>query len=174
MKFGTVSRLVFGVTALALIVGIGVARSDMQASGDASGVQVAQTSLADTIAKRQQAMKDTGANAKAINDFVESGTGSAEDVGKRAGEIKAVAAAIPDLFPAGTSLNDNVAKTAAKPEIWDNFDEFKAAAAKMGELAGALQDAAGTGDKQKIADAFGALGKDGCGGCHSKFRLKTP
>jgi cytochrome c556 len=44
----------------------------------------------------------------------------------------------------------------------------------MGELAGALQAAAATGDTQQIATAFGTLGKEGCGGCHSKFRLKTP
>lgn len=174
MKLGTVSSVVAGVAVVALIVGIGMARSDLQASGDAPGQQLAQTSLADTVAKRQQVMKDTGAHMKAITAFVEEGTGTAEDVGKRAGEIKATAAAIPDLFPAGTSLNDNVAKTAAKPEIWESLDEFKAAATKMGELAGALQDASATGDKQKIADAFGTLGKEGCGGCHSKFRLKTP
>lgn len=174
MKLGTVSSLVAGVAAVALVVAIGMVHGDLHASGDAPGLQVAQTNLADTIAKRQQVMKDTGAHMKAIAAFVEEGTGTAEDVGKRAGEIKTTAGAIPDLFPAGTSLDDNVAKTAAKPEIWASLEEFKTVATKMGELAGALQDAAATGDKQKIADAFGTLGKEGCSGCHSKFRLKTP
>lgn len=174
MKLGPISSVVAGVAAMAFIVGIGVARGGPEAAGTSTGVQLAQTNLADTVAKRQQVMKDTGAHMKAITAFVEEGTGSAEDVGKRAGEIKATAAAIPDLFPAGTSLNDNVAKTAAKPEIWDNLEEFKSASSKLEELAGGLQDAAATGDKQKIADAFGVMGKEGCGGCHSKFRLKTP
>jgi len=174
MKLGSVSTLVAGVAALAVIVGIGALRSGPEAAGGSASPQLAQMSLPDTIAKRQQVMKDTGAHMKAITAFVEEGTGTAEDVGKRAGEIKATAAAIPDLFPAGTSLNDNVAKTAAKPEIWDNLEEFKSASSKLEELAGGLQDAAATGDKQKIADAFGVMGKEGCGGCHSKFRLKTP
>ena len=76
------------------------------------------------------------------------------------------------LLPAGTGIDDSVGKTAAKKEIWDKPDEFKAAADKMGMLAGELKEAAGTGDKQQIADAFGALGKDGCGGCHQTFRPK--
>jgi len=124
------------------------------------------------IKERQDLMKQQGKEAKAINDFLESGTGTADDVAKNAAAIKESSAKIFDLFPAGTSMNDDVGKTGAKPEIWQHAAAFKAAAANLGELAGALEQAAGSGDKQKMADAFGALGKNGCGGCHSKFRQK--
>ena len=124
------------------------------------------------VTERRETMKGMGGKAQTINDFVEKGTGDAATVATAAQEIQATSAKIPDLFPAGTSMNDNVGETGAKPEIWVNFDAFKAAAAKMGELAGALAVAAQGGDKQAITDAFGALGKDGCGGCHSQFRQK--
>lgn len=124
------------------------------------------------VAERQEAMKGLGAKMGTIDNFVTKGEGDAATVSTAAKDIQATAAKIPDLFPAGTSLNDNVGKTGAKPEIWANFDAFKAAAAKMGDLAGALATAADGGDKQAIADAYAALGKDGCGGCHSQFRQK--
>jgi len=168
MKVRTLTTL---AAAVAVIAAFAMATNGVDAG---NGPQIAEMSLADTIAKRQQMMKDTGASMKAISEFVESGTGTAEDVGKRAGAMKEFSGGIADLFPAGTSIDDDVAKTAAKKDIWDSFEEFKAGATKMGELAAGLQEAAGTGDQQKIADAFNMLGKEGCGGCHSKFRLKTP
>jgi len=118
-------------------------------------------------------MKGNGAAAKTIDAFVESGTGTADDVAKSAASIKEAAGKIPSLFVPGTSIDDNVAKTAAKKEIWDNFDDFKAKAAKLASLAADLEAAAATGDKQKITDAFNTMGKDGCGGCHSLYKQKT-
>jgi len=164
--------LVAGLAVAAASIGIGMTGYAVVAS-DETVVQLAALSPADAIAERQKLMKDQGSHAKAINEFVESGSGTAADVATHAAAIKADAAKIADLFVPGSSIDDNVAKTAAKKEIWDNFDEFKSAAGKLGDLAGALEAAAGTGDKDKIAAAFGAMGKEGCGGCHSKFRQKT-
>jgi cytochrome c556 len=165
--------LVAGLAAAAATIGIGMTGYAVVAAGNQATVQLADLSPADAIAERQKLMKGNGAAAKAINDYLESGTGTAADVATNAAAIKADSGKIVGLFVPGTSIDDNVAKTAAKKEIWDNFDEFKAAAAKLGDLAGALQEAAGTGDNQKIAAAFGTMGKEGCGGCHSKFRQKT-
>ncbi len=165
--------LVAGIAIAAASIGIGVTGYGVVAAGGQTAVQLADLSPADAIAERQKLMKDNGGHAKAINDYLESGTGTAADVATNAEAIKANAGKIIGLFPPGTSIDDNVAKTAAKKEIWDSFDEFKAAAAKLGDLAGTLQEAAGTGDNQKIADAFGTMGKEGCGGCHSKFRQQT-
>jgi cytochrome c556 len=162
--------LVAGSAVVATLVGMG--GYTVVSAGDTTMVQTAELSPADAIKKRQELMKGQGKAAKAINEFVESSTGTTEDVAKHAAELKTSAGEIVALFPAGTSIDDNVAKTAAKKEIWDDFDTFKASADKLGELAGALEAAAGTGDKQQIADAFAAMGKNGCGGCHSKFRQK--
>ena len=162
--------LVVGSAVVATLVGMG--GYTVVSAGNTAAVQTAALDPAEAIKQRQALMKEQGKHAKAINEFVESGTGTAEDVGQHAAALKESAAKIPDLFPAGTSLDDNVAKTAAKKEIWDDFDGFKASAEKLAELASALEQAAASGDKQQISDAFAAMGKDGCGGCHSKFRQK--
>lgn len=135
-------------------------------------LQVVAQDAATTLKNRQEAMKGFGGNMKAINEFVEKGAGTPEDVAAKAGAIEEGSKQIVALFPAGTGMDDGVGKTAAKKEIWDKPDDFKAAADNMGMLAGKLKEAAATGDKQQIADAFGALGKNGCGGCHQTFRAK--
>jgi cytochrome c556 len=124
------------------------------------------------VKQRQETMKQLGGHAKAINEFVESGNGSAEDVAQRAAAIQEIAGKIPGLFPEGTSMDDGVGKTGAKPVIWTDWAGFQAAAEKMGEEAGELQTAAASGDKAAIGTQFAALGKEGCGGCHQTFRQK--
>lgn len=124
------------------------------------------------IKERQETMKKIGGHMKAINDFVEAGNGSAEDVSARATEIAQLSEKIPGLFPSGTSLDDGVGKTGAKPIIWSDWAGFEAAAKKMGAEAGALADAASGGDRTVIGTQFAALGKTGCGGCHQTFRQK--
>ena len=124
------------------------------------------------LKERQETMKQLGGNMKAINDFVEAGTGSAEDVATRAASIREIAGKIPTLFPEGTSMDDGIGKTGAKPAIWSDWSGFQAAAKKMGEEAGKLAEVAAAGDRDAIGAQFGALGKDGCGGCHQTFRQK--
>lgn len=124
------------------------------------------------VKQRQEAMKELGGHMKAINAFVESGTGSAADVAARAGAIQDTSTKITDLFPAGTSLDDGIGKTGAKPVIWADWDGFQSAASKLGELAGELKLAAAGGDSAAIGTQFAALGKNGCGGCHQTFRQK--
>jgi cytochrome c556 len=162
--------LVASAAVVATLIGMG--GYAVVAARDAATLQVAALEPAEAIKQRQALMKEQGKHAKAINAFVESGTGTAEEVAQNAAALKESSAKIPDLFPPGTSIDDNVAKTAAKKEIWEDFDAFKASADKLGELAGALEEAAAGGDKQQIAAAFGVMGKEGCGGCHSKFRQK--
>lgn len=128
--------------------------------------------VAATIKQRQEAMKEFGGHMKAINEFIESGNGSAADVAARAAAIQQAAAKIPGWFPAGTSMDDGVGKTGAKPAIWSDRSKFEAAASKMGDEAGTLADIAAGGDRDAIGAQFAALGKSGCGGCHTPFRQK--
>jgi cytochrome c556 len=167
------AKLAAGV-ALAVIAGyVGTSLVGHEsAAATVSRLQLAAADPAAIIKERQDLMKGQGKEAKAIADFLESNTGTAEDVAKNAAAIKLSSGKIVELFPAGTSINDGVGKTGAKPEIWQDMDGFKAAAGKLGELAGALETAAAGGDKEQIAAAFGTLGKEGCGGCHTKFRQK--
>ncbi len=156
----------------AIAYGTQFAVERVHAASDTTAVQLAQSNLAAVIIQRQGLMKSQGDHATAINDFIESGKGTALDVAKRAADLQRRSAEIVALFPAGTGIDDNVGKTAAKMDIWAKPDEFKAAAANLGDLAGALWQAAAGEDKQQIADAFAKLGKEGCGGCHERFRQK--
>ena len=135
-------------------------------------LQVVAQDPAAALKKRQDFMKDFGGYMKAVNEYVEKGVGTPADVKAKAAEIKEESEEIPGLFPAGTSMDDGVGKTAAKKDIWDKPADFKAAAENVGKLAAKLEEAAAGGDKQQIADAFADLGKNGCGGCHQTFRAK--
>ncbi len=74
---------------------------------------------------------------------------------------------ITSLFPQGSMT----AKSNAKPEIWQKWPEFEAAAKNYGTQAEKLRDAA----LSKNAAAVQAVGKDlgrlACGTCHTPFRV---
>lgn len=61
--------------------------------------------------------------------------------------------------------------TRAKPEIWENTDDFKAKLSDMREAVTALQPVAASGDKKAIAQAVGAAGKS-CKSCHDEYKAK--
>ena len=125
-----------------------------------------------TIAARRDLMKNQGKQMGIINDFVQNKKGSAADVVAAAKVLEETAAKIPSLFPKGSSLDDFPGKTGAKPVIWEKWDDFKKAADYLGSEAKELAEVAETGDTAKIAEHFGDVGKDGCGGCHTTFRQK--
>ena len=62
--------------------------------------------------------------------------------------------------------------TRAKPEIWENQDDFKAKLKDMREALTSLQIAAGSGDKKIVAQATGAAGK-ACKACHDEYKSKN-
>lgn len=128
---------------------------------------------AETVMKREEVMKQLGGHMKAIKAFVTEGAGSAEDVARRAGEIGAVAAKIPSLFPEGTEMNGAAdSKYQARPEIWLDWEKFEKSAATLGSESKALAAAANGGDKAAVTAAFQSLGKNGCSNCHESFRQK--
>lgn len=127
---------------------------------------------AKAVTQRQDLMKDNGAHVKAINEFVESGKGTAADVKTHAEALQANAKRIPALFPAGTSADDMPGKSYAKADIWAKKPEFEKAAYELEEQAEKLAEVAAAGDAAAIKTQFASLGKDACGACHQAFRLK--
>jgi cytochrome c556 len=163
MTFRSRAAMAAAASALVIAVGLVAGAAHTDAAADAKTV----------IETRQKAMKGLGMHMEAINAFVEKGEGDAAMVAERAKEIAATSEKIPELFPEGTSLADSHGiKTAAKAEIWSDRAGFEEAAEHMGEEAEELAETAEGGDKQAIAAAFAELGKEGCGGCHTKFRQK--
>ena len=76
----------------------------------------------DPVADRQRLMKLNGTSWKDVQDKVKAG--QIEAVAVNAETLAMNAEHIPSLFPKG-SLTD---KSKAKPDIWEKFPEFEAAA----------------------------------------------
>jgi cytochrome c556 len=120
---------------------------------------------------RQDVMAALGGRMKAMGGFLQEGTGTAEEAAALAMEISSIAKAIPTLFPEGTSTEDSVPKNRAKPDIWQDWAKFEAAASNLSAEAAKLSDALASGDKAAAGAQMDATGKNGCGGCHQPFRV---
>ncbi len=59
--------------------------------------------------------------------------------------------------------------TRAMPCIWDNPDDFRTKLGDMREALVALQQAAGSGDREAVAGAVGTAGK-ACKACHDEYK----
>jgi cytochrome c556 len=74
---------------------------------------------------------------------------------------------MPELFPDTSKTGGD---TAARAEIWQNIDDVKARFAKFAADAKAAN--ADVKDLDSFKASFGAIGKNDCGGCHEKYRVK--
>ena len=119
----------------------------------AGGVAFAQ---ADVIKQRQEAMKAIGGSMGALVKMVKGE--EAYDSAKAKAAVETMAAKAKG------------AETAAAPKIWTDMAGFKAALAKLEQVAGAQAAVAGK-DLDGVKAAVGALGGT-CKGCHDDFRLK--
>ena len=138
----------------------------------ATGMSAAQTP-ADIVKERQNFMKQNGNDMKVIVGFVQAGAGTLDDVAEAAGRIAQNAIKIPDLFPAGTSMDDVTdPKNGAKPVIWEKWNEFLGAADNLEKQALMMREWASNGDADAVAAQLDILGNEGCGGCHQTFRQK--
>ena len=119
-------------------------------------------------AVRQQLMKKVGQAAGALSGIAKGEKPYDQEIVKASlTTISERVKIFPTHFPAGSETG---METEASPKIWQNMDDFKAKAAKLGSdaekfLAELPADQAGVGA------ALGILGKD-CGSCHESYRLK--
>ncbi len=128
-----------------------------------AGLSQAQT---DVIKQRQADMKANGASMKAINGILEA-SGPAADVAAEATKINAKAMEIATLFPAGSDQGD----TKAKPEIWQDPDDFAAKLKALQDESAMLVTAANGGDMAAVKAQYDKLGGT-CGGCHKIYKAK--
>lgn len=139
----------------------------------AAGVTVTAAVAADKDAKgvvavRQNVMDAQAAHMNAIKFILTEYPQAMNLVAAQASSIVDTTGTIPEMFPKGSDQPP----TNALPPVWDKQDDFKAAAQKAHELAQKLAETAKGGDTKATLAAFGALGKEGCGGCHETFRKK--
>jgi cytochrome c556 len=129
--------------------------------------------LGESVLKvRSDVMKEHGADMKAINEALEASSFDPAVVQEAAARLEDRVQNLHYLFAPGSGMDDNIGKSAAKADIWTSWDKFLAASDAMETEAAKFTQAAAGGDKDAIMAAFGELGKNGCGGCHSAFRQK--
>jgi len=122
----------------------------------------------DVVADRQRLMKLNGAlwaDAQAKGK-----AGSWEAIAVNAEAMALTAEHIPSMFPPG-SLTD---KSKAKPDVWQKWPEFEAAAKRMVAESEKLRDAARSKDQAATEAAMKDFGRNACGACHTPFRVPPP
>lgn len=123
------------------------------------------------VKDRQQTMKGMGGGMASVKAFLDGNADQAK-AQEGATQIATNAKVIPDKFPPGTGMADLPGKSGAKPAIWTDWNKFLDAQKSLVSESEKLVDVVKGGDKAKIADQFGATGKNGCGACHTPFREK--
>lgn len=121
----------------------------------------------DVIEYRQQVMKSQGAHITAIVAAVEGRVSFIDHIPAHAMAISVTAKMIPDIFPEGSGVGE----TRARPEIWQDWDKFTAAAEKLVQASAEMAEIAKGGDIGAIGAQLEEIG-NACGGCHKPFRKK--
>ena len=124
---------------------------------------------ANVIKYRQNVMKAIGGHMASIAGVVKGEVSYTDHVAIHANSINAMSKSVTAVFPKGT--DNGSYRTAALPKIWEDWAGFEKAAQALDTASADLASVAASGDKQKIAAAFGNLGK-ACGGCHKPYRVK--
>lgn len=151
----------FGIAVSALALGIGTALISVGPALAGDG--------GDAIVERKALMRLQGSAAGAIKAAIDSKDAARMKLVEGSARALAFSSrAIPTMFPKGSDAK--AGETKALDKIWSDAAGFKKSADTMGALATALADALKEGDAAKAMAAFGALGKDGCGGCHGGYR----
>jgi cytochrome c556 len=122
----------------------------------------------DIVADRQRLMKLNGASW--ADAQAKGKAGNWEAIAVNAETMALNAQHIPSMFPPG-SLTE---KSKAKPEIWQKWPEFEAAAKTMVAESEKLRDAARSKNDAAVQAAMQNFGRNACGACHTPFRVPPP
>lgn len=118
-----------------------------------------------TISYRQKVMQSIGANIGAISDVLKYMLPHEKNIEVHARQINHAASLVPSAF------EENVSEglTDAKPEIWDNWEEFEEYAGDLESASAKLAEVAAGGDTAAIGEQVKKVG-DACKQCHDEFR----
>lgn len=111
------------------------------------------------IAERQELMKGIGGASKALRSATDAAAVAAS-ADKLAGLFARINA---DTFPKGSADGSR-----SKPEIWEQWDKFTAAAKNAATLAKSIAAKARAGEN--TAELVKGFGRSACGSCHRPFR----
>jgi cytochrome c556 len=150
--------------ALVLVTGLGAA------------VALAADEPVNVVKYRKHFMDANMANIAMIAMVVKGDVTFQSDVAANAKALaeqgKLLTANLMRFFPKGTAKGETPEKSAALPAIWEKWADFEQAAQRFQEESAKFAEVAQGGEMAAIAQQLGALGKQGCGGCHQTFREK--
>jgi cytochrome c556 len=132
-----------------------------------AGATWAQMKPEDAIKYRQSAMFLVGQNFGPLAAMAQGKIPYDKDAAIKHAEIVAFVSKLPLRgFQPGTDMGGD---TKAKPEIWENMDDFKAKLEKMQQETAKLPEVAG--DFNALKAQVGETGK-ACKACHDKYKNK--
>lgn len=144
----------------------------LTAAGSSSAVSADD---ANVVKYRQTFMSATGAHLGMISAAMKGEVGFTDQIASNAEAIALLAgdlaANAEQMFPEGTDEAGGY-DTASLPAIWENWAGFTAAVQQFQEEATTFAEVAQGGDMAAIGQQMAALGRDGCGTCHSDFRKR--
>jgi cytochrome c556 len=117
--------------------------------------------------ERHEGMEKIGKATKAAMRELKAGSPDLGTIRESAKTIGDLAPHVTSWFPPGTG--PDVGKTGAKPEIWQNNQDFTGKAGDFQKAAQAFSAAAGGSDINAIKESFATLGNS-CKACHDKYR----
>jgi cytochrome c556 len=136
----------------------------------------AQDDPANAVKYRQTVMEANSAHLGMIGAALKGEVGFTDQIAPNAEALamlgQMLVANAQQMFPEGSDEAAGL-KTVALPVIWQNWVGFEAAAQRFQQEATKLAEVAQGGDMAAIGQQVGALGKNGCGGCHTDFRKKS-
>jgi cytochrome c556 len=150
-------------------IGVGLVAGILASAAGLSGALALAEDTPPVIKQRQALMKEQAAGLKVIQGYV-SGQTDRNTAVTKVNELLAIPARITELFPPGTSIADFPGETHAKREIWAQWDRFKDVPSVLRRAEERLATAIKTGSKQDVLDELDAVGRNGCGACHTYFR----
>lgn len=137
--------------AMVLVAGVGVA----QAGGDAD------------VKYRKHILGSLGQHMGAISTIMQGQLPHQDNILAHAESMAAMARLGLESFRAETA--GATEETRAKPEIWQNWDDFSAEFTKLEEETAALVTAAASGDMAAVGAQLGRVGGV-CRSCHGGYR----
>jgi cytochrome c556 len=126
----------------------------------------------DVIKERKELMKGNGNQAKVGADMAKGEKPFDLAAARKIfAQFEETATKAATLWPQN-SIDQPTADDpySSSPKIWENMDDFKARLAKLGSDSKAASES--VKDLDSFKAAFTNIGKNNCGGCHEKYRLK--
>jgi cytochrome c556 len=153
-------RIVPIALASALILTAAASAATLKLSGAAAGR---------VMHERHEGMETIGKNFKALHREFASASPFAPAVRTGAAQIADLSRKASDWFPAGTG--PEAGKTGAKPQIWQDPQDFAAKLSAFQKAALAFHSAASGNDMNAAKALYADLGGT-CKACHDKYRTE--